>query len=658
MHDCRLSSGILALAIVAILGSFNSAAAFPQEFVDPSGMLVRNVSVQHNAGTSPPRPFDFEEDRLTLPMELVQIDGYPHYPSAAAPMLQYSGPSPDDQYKIGADSMPQPGVPKGKIFQFTLDNSVVFPGTTRTITVYVPSEYSADKPACVYIGLDGLRFGATTVFDNLIFKHEMPVTIAIGIAPGTVNSADSSHNPRFNRSFEFDGLNNNLARFLLNEVLPEVEQRKTSDGLPIRLSANPSDRAVAGASTGGIGAFTLAWERPDAFRRVFTDIGTFVGMRGGDRYSVLVRKTEPKPIRIFMVDGSNDEWMGGPEVGDWWMGNQTMERALEFAGYQVNHVWGEEAHSDKHATAVFPDAMRWLWKDWPQPVVTGESQNTFLKAILQPGQDWHAAAGNYESDGAIATDPTGTLVFSDAKDRETQKLLADGQVTHEAMTSGEYSALAYGPDGRRYLSQTGNISILTSDGHSSTIADGIDAQYLIVTHDGTIYATEAGDGEDGGKVWLIHANGQKQLIDTGLNHPSGIAISPDGLWLAIAESKTHWGYSYRVQPDGSVQDKQHFYWFHVPDTADDSGAEGWVMDRDGRLYAATRMGVQVFDRNGRVRAILPLPGGRVTGLTFGGVDFDTLYVSCADHRIYSRKLKVKGIVPGALPIPLPAWSAG
>ena len=293
--------------------------------------------------------------------------------------------------------MSQSGVPKGEIFEFIVDHSQIYPGTSRKITVYVPAEYKADKPACVYVGLDGLGFDVSTVFDNLIYKHEMPVTIAIGVAPGAVvsgsrqsdvvtNRAEGAGNedpdPRFNRSFEFDSLSVNLARFILEEILPEVERRKTAGGLPIRLSKDPNDRAAGGASTGGIGAFTLAWEQPYAFRRVFTAIGTFVGMRGGDRYAVLIRKTEAKPIRIFMQDGSSDEWMRGPEMGDWWMSNQTIERALEFAGYQVKYVWGNGTHNGAHAEAVFPDAMRWLWKDWPQAVAPGESQNTFLHAIL------------------------------------------------------------------------------------------------------------------------------------------------------------------------------------------------------------------------------------------------------------------------------------
>jgi gluconolactonase len=568
-------------------------------------------------------------------------------------------PSPDDQYVLGADSQVQPGVPKGKIFKFTFDHSKIFPGTSRTITVYVPAQYHGDQPACVYVGLDSLGFQAPIVFDNLIHKNEMPITIGIGVSPGNVESAKPPDNPRFNRSFEFDGLNDNLARFLLEEIFPAVESQKTPDGLPILLSKDAKDRATGGGSTGGIGAFTLAWERPDQFRRVFTAIGTFVGMRGGDHYPILIRKTEPKPIRIFMQDGANDQLPSLAEVGDWWMGNQSMQRALEFAGYSFEHIFGEGTHSGQHAASIFPTAMRWLWKDWPKPVTAGDSQNNFLKAILQAGEPWQPVSGDYRSGGPLAADPRGEVFFWDAAERKTWKIAGDGKPQAYAVIGKPYGGMAFGPDGRAYVSDAARGKIIAYDatGKSSTIVNGVRAQNLVVTHTGNLYVTELG-GEETGKVWLIRPTGEKSLLDTGLNYPSGIAISPDGFWLAVAENKTHWGYSYRVQPDGTVQNKQRFYWFHVPDVADDSGAGPWVMDRDGRLYSATRMGVQVFDRNGRVRAILPVPGGEVTSISFGGTNFDTLYVTCIDKKVYRRKLKVPGAASWAPPIKLPPWGAG
>jgi enterochelin esterase-like enzyme len=189
-------------------------------------------------------------------------------PAPAA--VDESIPAESNNYPLGQDSQIHPSVAAGKTFTFPLPDSRIFPGTTRTITVYIPAAYHADKPACVYVGLDGLGFNAARVFDNLIAQHAMPVTIAIGVAPGTVPSANPPNNPRFGRSFEFDSRSDLLARFLLEEVLPAVEHRTTAEGQPIRLSTDANDRAIGGGSTGAIAAFTVAWERPDAFRRVFS----------------------------------------------------------------------------------------------------------------------------------------------------------------------------------------------------------------------------------------------------------------------------------------------------------------------------------------------------------------------------------------------------
>lgn len=569
--------------------------------------------------------------------------------------------SPNDQYELGPDSLPQAGVPRGETFEFTLNQSKMFPGTSRHVRVYVPAQYKADRLACVYVQLDDLYFPNVTTLDNLINRHEVPVLVAIGVSPGVVEADKSSDDPRLNRSFEFDGLNDSLARFLLEEVFPEVERHTTSAGLPIRLSTNGNDRAAGGLSTGGIAAFTLAWQRPDAFRRVFTGIGTFVGMRGGDRYPVLVRKTEPKPIRVFMQDGSNDEltdWLG--EVGDWWLGNQNMQRALEFAGYQVKHIWGEGTHSNAQALAVFPEAMRWLWKEWPEPVLAGESQNNVLKEILQPGESWEAIEGAYQATGALAAAPDGAILFWDTLSGKAKQVSSTSQVVSADWIVAPYSDMAFGPDGRAYVTEPtqGKIVAYATERRPTTIAEGIHGAHLVVTHAGLIYVTEPGSVESTGGVWLVRTNGRKVRLDGGVRDPTGVTVSPDGLWLAVAEGTSHWGYSYQIKSDGTVQDRQRFYWFHVPDEADDSGAQTWTADRDGYLYATTRMGVQVFDRNGRVRAILPVPGGAVTAVAFGGTRGDILYVTCADHKLYRRRMKAQGAPSWSQPIKLPKWGAG
>jgi len=331
-----------------------------------------------------------------------------------------------DDYEPGPDSKPQPGVPKGEVIKFSFEQSKIFPGTYRDYWVYVPAQYTPDTPACLYVNQDGIQWQSPTVFDNLIHKKEMPVTIGVFVMHGRVRAADTNAAlDRFNRSYEYDGLGDNYVRFLLEELLPDVAKKTTSDGRPIRFSTNANDRAIGGSSSGAICAFTAAWEPHDVFSRVFSAIGTYVGLRGGDEYPTLIRKYEPKPIRIFLQDGSNDLNIYG---GDWWMANQMMERALTFAGYEVTHVWGDGGHNGKHGTAVFPDAMRWLWKDWPQPVKAGSSKNATLQALLIPGEEWEVAWQTQSDNPAVvfgmAANSKGEIFFSD---NSTSKVLAIGR---------------------------------------------------------------------------------------------------------------------------------------------------------------------------------------------------------------------------------------
>ena len=207
--------------------------------------------------------------------------------------------SAETDYPLTEDSKAQAGVPQGELLRFNFDRSNIFPGTTREVSVYVPRQYDGTTPACVYVGQDGGGFNATTVFDNLIAKKEIPVLIGVFIRPGVVKATDTNALDRFNRSLEYDGLGPDYSRFLLSEIFPAVEKLKAADGRALRLSTNGNDRCIGGASSGAICAFTAAWERPDAFSRVFSSIGTFVGLRGGNEYPTLLRKFEPKAIRVF-----------------------------------------------------------------------------------------------------------------------------------------------------------------------------------------------------------------------------------------------------------------------------------------------------------------------------------------------------------------------
>lgn len=546
-----------------------------------------------------------------------------------------------DEYPQHPDSKKQPGVPEGEVLKFTFDKSRIFPGTTREYWVYVPKQYDPAKPACVYVNQDAVQWNAPVVFDNLIHKREIPVLVGVFVTHGKVPPADADKAlPRFNRSYEYDGLGDNYARFILEELLPDVETKKASDGRPIRLSKNGNDRAIGGSSSGAICAWTAAWERPDAFSRVFSVVGTYVGLRGGDRYPILIRKFEPKPIRIFLQDGSNDNNIYG---GDWWIMNQAMQRSFAFAGYEHQFVWGDGGHNGKHGTAVFPDAMRYLWKDWPRPVGRGQGSPQ-LQQLLLPGEDWKIAAGGFAGSEGPAVNAKGEVFFNVRPAGSVVKLGLDGKTSEFVKDSKKGDGQRFGPDGRLYAVAGGESRIMAYDanGNATTIAEGFRANDLVVAHNGNLYATESSwDKISPSKVWLVRPDGAKKVVDQGLIFANGICLSPDQTLLYVSDMRTRWVYSYQIQSDGTLAHKQRYFWLHEPDTREDSGADGMRTDRDGRLYVATALGIQVCDQAGRVNCIIPTPNGRVSNLEFGGANFDTLYATCGPV-VYQRKLRVQG----------------
>lgn len=268
---------------------------------------------------------------------------------------------PDDQYVPGPDSKEQPGVPKGTLTKYVWDKSKIYPDTTREYWVYVPAQYRKGKAAAVFVCQDGISYQAPTVFDNLIHKKEMPVTIGIFIKPGTIQEKagrakkdEKPAEPKPNRSMEYDTLGDTYANFLLKEILPEVAKTHT-------LTTNPDGRCIAGNSSGAICAFTVCWERPDEFRKCFSTIGSFTNIRGGNKYPEMIRRAAKKPIRIYQQDGANDL---NNQFGSWAEANKAMAEALEKKGYDHQFVFGEGTHSARHGTALFPDAMRWMWRDF------------------------------------------------------------------------------------------------------------------------------------------------------------------------------------------------------------------------------------------------------------------------------------------------------
>ncbi len=270
-----------------------------------------------------------------------------------------------EDYPLGPDSQPQPGVPQGDVKKFTFETSKNFPGTKRDWWLYVPKQYDTAKPACAMVFFDGGGFSKAdggfrvpVVFDNLIAKKDMPVMVGIFISPGTVAATEPGKKDRSNRSYEYDSMGDLNARFIAEEIIPEVRKL-------VKLTDNPDGWGTCGTSSGGIAAFTLAWEKPEQFHKVISYIGSFTNIRGGHDYPALIRKTKdkPKPLRVFLQDGAADL---DNLHGLWPLSNKDMAAALKFAGYDHKFELGTGGHSGKQGTAILPDVLRWLWRDFPK----------------------------------------------------------------------------------------------------------------------------------------------------------------------------------------------------------------------------------------------------------------------------------------------------
>jgi enterochelin esterase-like enzyme len=265
-----------------------------------------------------------------------------------------------DDYQPGPDAKRKPGVPQGSVTSFKWVSESVYPGTERECWIYVPAQYDGKTPACLMVFQDGRGFvsekGATrvpTVFDNLIHAGDMPVTVGLFVQPGQVPAAVKGGVARKCRSFEYDSLGGRYAKFLIEELIPDLEKK-------YRITKDPKGRAICGNSSGGIAAFTVAWERPDAFRKVVSHIGSFTNIRGGHVYPALIRKTDTKPLRVFLQEGENDL---DNMHGSWPLANRDMAAALNYKGYDYKFVMGDGKHSGRHGGAIFPETMRWLWRD-------------------------------------------------------------------------------------------------------------------------------------------------------------------------------------------------------------------------------------------------------------------------------------------------------
>lgn len=556
------------------------------------------------------------------------------------------------------DAIANEKVPTGTIEKFPGFESKIFENTVRDWAIYVPAQVKPTEPAAVMVFQDGHsymdpkgRWRVPIVFDNLIAKGEMPPTIAVFINPGHDTRRPKPDSPwkASNRGYEYDSLGDRYTQFLLTEILPQVEAKYA-------LSKDPEMRAVCGASSGGICSFTVAWERPDQFRKVLSTIGSFTNLRGGNVYPSLIRKTEPKPIRVYLADTSGD--LDNP-FGNWPLSNKLMHSALAYMGYDVRFDWAEGyAHNADHGGMLFPEALRWLWrKEKHEPKWSTKDDlkgDLTLLKLLVPGQGWEVVAKELGFADAPCVDSQGQFYFSDMRAPAIYRVSPESGekvlIAKEAVSGLEFSA-----DGKLYGCQGAKNRLVSIDpvsGNVQVVAEGVTPNDLAVSSNGFAYITETKEG----RVTKIElATGKVSVADTGINRPNGIAISPDGGTLAVSEYGGKIVWMYRLKKDGGIDSKMpvmelrapidpkgEFAFNEAPPYLAAAAGDGMAVDRAGRYYVTSSLGVQVFDPTGRMCGVLPKPiqDAPLTSCVLGGPEGDWLFVTNGST-VLRRKLTIE-----------------
>lgn len=557
-------------------------------------------------------------------------------------------------YPLGPDSQPQSGVPKGTVTKAILPPGKFYPGTPHNYAVYVPSQYDATRPAPFMIFLDGS--GALgnaqrvpVVFDNLIAKHELPPMIGIFVDPGVLPPKTPVAQSRFERVFEYDSLSDRYSRFLLEELIPEVAKK-------YNLSKNPDDHAIEGVSTGAVGAFAAAWNRPDQFHRVLSFIGTFVAMKGADSLPALIRRTEPRPIRIFLQEGKADHVVPGHPFGtfyggSWPINNQVIYEAFQFAGYESKLVLGEEGHNMKQGASIMPEALRWLWAGYPKPIVAQEPA-----AMKLPGWDprgkvystvssdkpWEQVGKTYSSTSSPTSDSDGNVYFADPTANRIYKVAGTTVSVFKENSNGA-SALRVGPANRLYSNQPARKRVVSysPQGEEKVLAENVEAIDIAVNAKGVVYFT-TGQG-----VGRIDSSGKSITVEPAdeMARPYGLTLSPDQAMLVVTDAQSRFSWSFQLQADGSLVNGEPFYRLEMPESGWLSDVKSVTEDSIGQVYFATPLGIQGAEANGRVAMILnPPEHGVITSLAFAGKDFNWLYVT-ENSKLFRRPVKVTGTAP-------------
>lgn len=564
------------------------------------------------------------------------------------------------------DAVPRDDVPQGKVEVMTPWESNIFPNTIRDWAVYVPSQYDPTQPAALMVFQDGERlrdvngrWRIPVVFDNLIARGDMPPTIAVFLNPGHHKAKPRKGNKSSNRSYEYDNLGDRYSRFLLEEILPEVQSR-------YNISKDPKLRGIGGSSSGAICAFTVAWERTDQFQKVYSSVGSFTNIRGGDAYAGLVRKTEPKPIRVYMADTSGDI---DNAFGSWPIANQQMASSLKYMGYDSRFDWAEGyMHNADYGSSRFPDAMKWLWRNEASKPAIDTSDDlrgdlTLLK-LLVPGESWQVTANELGFADAPCSDEQGNFYFCDMRAPAIYRI--DAVSNEKSLVAKEaVSGLEFGPDGLLYGCQGKQKRVISIqvDNDSSTrgndasgqvkvVASNVEPNDMAISQDGFIFITETRAKQ----VTRINiATGEVAVVDTGINRPNGIALSNDGGTLAVSDHGGPTTWTFRVNAGGDLDAKAPTMPMRLPIDSDgefsfnqpppykpSARGDGMCVDKAGRYYVTSELGVQIFDPTGRPCGLLPKPDKNqpLTSCTIAGKNHETLFITNGST-VYRRPLTIQ-----------------
>ncbi|HYG75535.1 MAG TPA: SMP-30/gluconolactonase/LRE family protein [Planctomycetota bacterium] len=551
-----------------------------------------------------------------------------------------------EDLKHGPDSEEQPNVPKGVLSEHKFTESKIFPGTSRSYWIYLPPNFNAEAEYPLMIFCDGGGvvkpkgdFRAPVVFDNLIAKKEIPPLVGLFINPGEVPGVQPGSPGRSTRSFEYDTPDDTCARFFIEEMIPLAAKHA-------KISAKPEDRAVVGISSGGICAFNAAWHRPDAFRKVISGIGSFTNIRGGVWFPAAIRKTERKPIRVWMQEGSNDL---DNVHGNWVFGNNDVAAALKFAGYDYKYVLTDGGHGGKHPGILFPDALRWLWrKDDALPAPTPEVPNDLaLSGLLIPGENWTLVVEGKKFVDAACSDAEGNFYFSDMNGDGLFKVALDGTISLFNGEAKGVSGMKFGPDGRLYacVNRAKQIVAYDKDGKAEILASDVGCNDLVVNSKGHIYFTETGKKQ----VVLCEGPGKLRVVDTGIQAPNGITLAPNQETLAVSDAAGSAVWAFRVETDGNLSAKMPVMPYRQFGRFPEAKGDGMTCDTRGRWYVSTATGIQVFDPNGRpVGLILAPTEAPVTTIALSGPDLSYLF-ALTQGKIFKRKVNAKGFLASLPP---------